>query len=294
MEDARLPGHQREFIFGDVVNTTGTFPAFDACFPELNEFILELVKEFELGRIKSWEDLENRVNAYFTPEKLDQLDSLVPGWKKMASYSGGVTLVHVMCVFLGLVMLPEFKSLPEEQQQLAKWIVLFHDVEKEITEGAGAKDKTHAFRSAVSTAWQLPSLGFRHTPQYRDLVSAWSVFTDSAIGISEGYPGPIQDNQKLSAILTGIERMFGHSTPAALIVKTVLLHMSVNVVHDWPQASPMTEEEIKRHIDRRLLPLLKVMMLADNEGWSLFYPDARAAQRQDTLEAFEEVEKLIS
>lgn len=276
------------------MNITGTFPAFDACFPELNQFILELVKEFELGKLKSWDDLKDRVNAHFTPEKLEQIDSMVPGWKKMASYSGGVTLVHVMCVFLGLFMLPEFKSLPEEQQQLVKWIVLFHDVEKEITDGAGARDKMHAFRGAVSTAWQLPSLGFRVTPQYRDLVSAWSVFTDSAIRISEGYPGPIQDNQKLPAIVTGIDRMFGHGTPAALIVKTVLLHMSVNAVHDWPQAAPMSEEEIIRYVDRTLLPLLRVMMLADNEGWSIFYPDARVEQRQDTLEAFAKVERLIS
>jgi hypothetical protein len=276
------------------MNTIGTFPAFDDCFPELNEFILELVKEFEVEKISSWDDLNHRVNVYFTPERLDQIDSMVPGWKKMASYSDGVTLVHVMCVFLGLFMLPEFKSLPEEQQQLAKWIVLFHDVEKEITEGAGARDKTHAFRGAVSTAWQLPSLGFRHTAQYENLVSAWSVFTDSAMKLSQSNPHLIQDNQKLPAILSGIERMFGHDTPAALIVKGVLFHMSINVVHEWPQSAPLTAEEIKRYIDRSLLPLLKVLMLADNEGWSIFYSDARAEQRQDTLAAFEEVDNLIS
>jgi hypothetical protein len=294
MEDARLSGHKREFTISDVMNTTGTFPAFDDRFPELNKFILELVKEFEVKQIRSWDDLKHRVNVYFRPERLDQIDSMVPGWKKMSSYSDGVTLVHVMSVFLGLFMLPEFKSLPEEQQQLAKWIVLFHDVEKEITEGARGRDKTHAFRGAVSTAWQLPSLGFRHTAQYENLVSAWSVFTDSAMKISQANPDLIQDNQKLPAILSGIERMFGHDTPVALIVKGVLFHMSINVVREWPQAAPMTAEEIKHYIDRSLLPLLKVMMLADNEGWSIFYPDARAEQRQDTLAAFEEVENLIS
>jgi hypothetical protein len=98
----------------------------------------------------------------------------------------------------------------------------------------------------------------------------------------------------LPVILSGIEKMFGRDTPAALIVKGVLFHMSIDVVRGWPQAAPMTAEEIKRYIDRSLLPLLKVMMLADNEGWSIFYPDARAEQRQDTLAAFEKVERLLA
>jgi hypothetical protein len=276
------------------MNTAATFPAFDSCFPELNAFILELVKEFELGNIQSWDDLKKRVDVYFALENLEQLDSLVPGWKKMASYSDGVTLVHVMCVFLGLFMLPEFKSLPEDQQQLAKWIVLFHDVEKAVTTGAGERDKTHAFRGAVATARQLPSLGFPVTPEYPDLVDPWSQLTGSATRIAENFPGSIQDNAKLPEILSGLEKMFGQDTPAALIVKTVLLHMSVNVVRDWPQAAPMVEDQIRRNVTPGLLPLLKVMMLSDNEGWTLFYPDVRSEQRQDTLEAFEEVGKLIA
>jgi hypothetical protein len=36
------------------------------------------------------------------------------------------------------------------------------------------------------------------------------------------------------------------------------------------------------------------MMLADNEGWSLFDPETRAVQRNETLEVFEELERLIS
>jgi hypothetical protein len=36
------------------------------------------------------------------------------------------------------------------------------------------------------------------------------------------------------------------------------------------------------------------MMLADNEGWSLFDPEARAQQRDETLKTFREVEQLIS
>jgi len=270
---------------------TEVFPKFEDTFSDLNQFILALVKAYEAGKIRSWEDLEQKVNTYFTPEKMGQMESVLPGWQTMASYSGGVTLVHVMCVFLGLFMLPEFQRLSPEQQQLAKWIVLFHDVAK--VHIRGKKDTMHAFRSAVGAARQLPHLGFAVTEKYGHLIALWSELTYSAIKTSADFPGPIQDNAKLLEILSGIERMFGEATPTALIVKCVLLHMSINVVSDWPQASPLTEEEIKSYVTSHLAPLLKVMMLADNEGWVMFYPE-REQQRTETLQEFEMIEQLKS
>lgn len=273
------------------MNVTEVFPAFDDCFPDLTQFIVELVESYEAEKIKSWDALAEKVNAFFTSERMEQMESVAPGWRNMASNLDGVTLIHVMCVFLGLVMLPEFHSLSWKEQQLAKWIVLFHDVEKEAK--GGKKDTTHAFRSAVGAARQLPHLGFAVTEEYGHLIALWSELTCSAIKTSADFPGPIQDNAKLLEILSGIERMFGKATPTALIVKCVLLHMSINVVSDWPQASPLTEEEIKSYVTSHLAPLLKVMMLADNEGWVMFYPE-REQQRTETLQVFEMIEQLIS
>jgi hypothetical protein len=274
------------------MNTTKPFPSFDDWFPELNQFLLELVQTYEAGKINSWDDLDEKVKAYFTPQRMEQMESLVPGWQKMASYAEGVTLVHVMCVFLGLFMLPEFQSLTLAQKQIAKWIVLFHDVEKEIHKGK--RDPIHGFRSAVITAKHLPDFGFPITSEYGDLIASWSQLTSSAIESAAGSSEPVQDNDKLPRILAEAERMFGADTPAALIVKGVLLHMSVTVVPDWPQAAPLTEAEIKKYVSRDLAPLLKVMMLADNEGWSLFDSEARAKQRIDTLKTFEKLEQMIS
>lgn len=59
---------------------------------------------------------------------------------------------------MGLYMLPEFLGLSEHQQNLMKWVILLHDVEKEPQEGK--RDYTHAFRSAVGAAKTLPGLGF--------------------------------------------------------------------------------------------------------------------------------------
>jgi hypothetical protein len=274
------------------MNASEEFPSFDVLLPDLNKSILELIKDYRAGKINSWEELEERVNAFFTPERMAEVESIVPGWRKMASSSNGVTLVHVMCVFLGLVMLPEFQNLSPEQQQLAKWIVLFHDVEKAHVRGK--KDLTHAFRSAVLTAGRLKTLGFITTEEHESLLDSWSELTASAVTKLDESSDYIQDNQKLPGIVEGIGRMFGENTPATLITEGVLLHMSIDVVEDYLQAAPLTDEEINRYVNTDLVPLLKVMMLADNEGWVMFYPEDRLKQRNQTLKVFENVERRIS
>ena len=276
----------------DFMNSTQGSPAFDDTFSDLNQFILRLVQAYEAGKIKSWENLEHIVNVYFTPERLKGMESVVPGWQKMASYSGGITLVHVMCVFLGLFMLPEFQRLTPTGQQLTKWIVLFHDVAKFHIQGK--KDSMHAFRSAAFAANILPRFGFPVAKRYQEWIRSWSEYTVQAFISRDGGAAPTPDNRKLDAILAGIDQLFGKNTPAALIIKTVLLHISLPVDPFYPTPAPLTESETKRFIDPNLFPLLRAMMLADNEGWSLFEPETRARQRRDTLQAFQKVEKIIS
>lgn len=268
------------------------FPAFDDCFSDLDQFILKLVQISEAGALKSWGDLEEKVHAFFTPERMEEMESLVPGWQKMASYSGGITLIHVMCVFLGLFMLPEFKSLAADQKQLAKWIILFHDIDK--VHIRGKKDTMHAFRSGVQAANLLRKFGFPATQRYDQLIDSWSSAVNQAFITKEEESAPIPDNQKLPGILEGIDQLYGSDTPASLVVKTVLLHISLPVDPFYPTPAPLTADESKRFISPRLFPLLRAMMLSDNEGWSMFNPETRARQRHDTLEAFGKIEQLLS
>ena len=264
---------------------------FNNFFKNLNEFILQLVDEYNEGKIKSWDDLDGRVKTFFTSERMDEIEAKASGWKKMASYSDEITLTHVTCVFLGMFMLPEFQSLTQARQQIAKWIILFHDIDK--FHFREKKDTMHAFHSAIIAAKRLPGIGFPVTDHYNKLIDSWSELTYNAfIEYDEGtHLKP--DNQKLSEILSGINQLFGDKTPAALIVKAVLLHISLDVDPEYPTPSPLTTAETKQHIDQTLFPLLKVMMLSDSEGWTLFHPEARATKRHDALTAFAQVEVLI-
>lgn len=276
----------------ETMNTSQEIPGFDEQFPDLNQFICALVDDYNAGKINSWDDLEPQVHAFFTPERMEQMESCVPGWQKMSSFNEGVTLTHVMCVFMGLFMLPEYADMTQHQQNSMKWAVLFHDVEKVVEKGK--RDPKHGFRSAVTAARTLPTLGFATSQEYNSAVDNWSAVTYSAVTTPEGASEPIQDNRKLPEILSGIEQLFGKDSPATLIVKTILFHMSINVVKGWPQAAPLSTEEIARYINRELTHLLRAMALADNEGWAMFYPEDRARQREETVEAFENIANMLS
>ena len=274
------------------MDTDINFPPFDVEFKELNQFILMLVDEYNSEKIKSWDDLDKKVKAFYTPERMDTIESKASGWKKMASYSNGITVTHVTCAFLGMLMLPEFQTLSAEQQQLAKWIILFHDIDKFHLRGK--KDTMHAFRSGVVAANIMPRIGFQVTNRYKELIHSWNELTNNAFTMEDEKSTQRPDNSRLPEILSGIDRLFGKNTPACLIVKTILLHISLNVDKNYPTPSPLTETETKQFINQDLFPLLRVMMLSDNEGWSLFDPEIRNQQNTDALEAFDRVEKLIS
>lgn len=273
------------------MNTHAGFPSFDIEFEELNQFILALVDDYNMGRLNSWDELDERVKTFYTPERMDDIEAKAAGWKKMASYSDGITLAHVTCVFLGMFMLPEFRALNADQQQIAKWIALFHDIDKFHI--SGKKDTMHAFRSGVVAANTMPTLGFPLTDQYDAVIHSWSEFAVNAFTMENGSPSPKPDNRKLPEILAGIESLFGENTPATLIVKTALLHISLSVDPFYDTPAPLNEDETRRFINLELFPLLRVMMLVDNEGWSMFNPEVRARQRRDTLGAFAKIESLI-
>jgi hypothetical protein len=126
------------------------------------------------------------------------------------------------------------------------------------------------------------------------VIQPWSEYTLRAFIDNGNDSAPTPDNRKLPQILQGIDLLFGQDTPAALIVRTVLLHISLHVDDQYPTPAPLTQDEARRYITSDLFPLLRVMMLSDNEGWSLFDTERRKQQRRDTLAVFAEVQKLIS
>lgn len=266
------------------------FPTIDRHLPGVMAFVTRMVRDYQLGNLSSWQDLTQRVNAFFSPATLDQVEAVAPGWCEMSAQGQGVTQVHVMCALIGLQTCPEFQHASRVQQELIKWIVLFHDIAKQVA--AGKPDRIHGFRSAAKAGAALPGIGFAVGTDYADHCDAWLAQVHAAI-VEHGDGDAaylVQDNSRLPQIIEGIGRLFGHGTPAALIVKTVLFHMSINIIEEYPTPAPLTELESEQYLDRELLALLKLMSLADSDGWELFRPPNRERYRQQTLAVFDKLQ----
>lgn len=266
------------------------FPTIDQHLPGMMAFAASLARDYQSGELSSWQALTQRVNAFFTPAMLDQAESVAPGWRQMASYAKGLTQVHVMCAFIGLLTCPEFKRASRTQQELAKWVVLFHDIAKHVE--PGKSDHTHAFRSATNAAAALPIIGFAVPADHASHFDEWSSLVRAAnTQLGERHAAfLIQDNAQLPRIIEGIGQLFGQASPAALIIKTVLLHHSLTMLEQYPVAAPLTRYETEYYLDPDLLDQLKLMSLADSDGWELFLPPTRERYRQLTLAVFDKLQ----
>ena len=261
------------------------FPITEAYLPDMMKYICVLAQEYESKKITSWELMENNVRTFFTASRLAEIEAIAQGWHDMATDINGITLIHVVAAFVSLLLCPEYQKMSKMQQELMKWIVFFHDLAKRIRKNQ--RDALHGFKSAAMTVKILHKLGFEVSFTYDDFIDDWIELVNSARIKREKPPGYIQDNSKLPEIIAGIEKLFGHNTPAVLITRTVLLHLSISVVQDWPADAPLTPLEIKKYIDIELLPLLKTMMIVDNDAWALFDQATKEKYRRETVEAFE-------
>ena len=260
-------------------------PQVEQLVPDVWAFVQRMLSMHEAGRLTDWAQLEAATHAFFAAERMDRIEATIPGWQKMAAYADSLTLNHVMLVFTALLQSPEYCAASAETRQLMNWTVLFHDLAKEVVEGQ--RDHVHGFRSAALAGRQLPGLGFplHHASELED----WAVLTETAVTPHPVTGELMQDNRKLPAITAGIDRLFGLRAPAALIIKAVLLHLSVNVLDQWSQMNPLTEAEIEQYVDDDLYPLLKMMMLVDNDAWTFFDPAQKAVNRAETLAAFDRI-----
>jgi len=265
------------------------FPHVETCLPELMPFIAPLAEDYNTGRLNSWPEIAEPVRGFFTPEMVSRVDALIPGWREMAADGNGTTLIHVTAVLTALMCYPEYQKASPEQQAMLKWAVLFHDLAKRIE--SGKRDHIHGFRSAALAGKALPKLGFAVSRNGSSLED-WVSRTAAAITPYQGTD--IQDNRQLPEIVGGIERLFGRNAPAALIVKTVLFHMSVNVLHEWPQMAPLTDGEIRQYMDANILPLLEIMMVVDNDAWAFFDAATKQRHREETLAAFARIRQKLA
>ena len=143
---------------------------------DLMSFI-ELMKiDYERGYFADWQHFIKPIRKWYTIERLQAIDDVVVGWEKMSSYADQQTLIHLTAALIGLQLLPEYQALEPEDQNLALWIILFHDVAKEADNDK--HDLTHGFRSAAVCGQGLIRHGFLYVSD-RTALREWVTLTQT-------------------------------------------------------------------------------------------------------------------
>lgn len=282
MRPPRVPSHAMET----------TIPRPSDHLPVLCTFVRDQARQIDNGELCDSDELSLRIRNFYTPARMRELEAVVPGWKVMAAYANGTTLDHITRALIALQNLPEYRQSGPELQAMMEWTVLYHDVAKQVIDGQ--RDSLHAFRSGTLAARALPALGFATSDRYAAGLETWArLVLDASTAAPDG-KGSIQDNRVLPEIISGIEQLFGAGSAAALIVQSVLLHQSLNVVPEWPNPGSLTDPELPHCIRPELLPLLEALMLVDSDAWQLFDPASRAKFRHSTLAVFAGVRGLVN
>lgn len=268
-----------------------SIPSMEDLLPELSGFVRTLARQIDAGELQDGDALLVRLRDFYTADRMRAIETVAPGWQEMAAYADRATLHHITQALIALQLLPEYRQASSQQQSLAEWIVLYHDLGKQVI--GGQRDALHAFRSAAMAARTLPQVGFPTSDAYAARLGPWMQLVLGASVAAPDGKGMIPDNRALPQILQGLDQLFGAGSAASLIVRGVLLHQSLDVVPEWPGPCSLSDAEVPLCIRPTLLPLLETMMLVDSDAWQLFDPANKAKFRQSTLAVFARVRQQV-
>jgi hypothetical protein len=254
-------------------------------------FIDDLSLAIEQGDTATSSNAKQSVIAFLDASQLQKLEATAPGWSDSIDHDKAETFTHVVLAMASLKFHREFEESSPNERNAIRWALLFHDIAKRSRE---VQDSTHAFRSAVVMARSLPLIGVELPTGYSQHIHGWAELTLGAVTQPAGRDVPIQDNQRIPEILAGLDLMLENHTCAKTAIKLVLLHHSINHLQDWPQASALTESQVSQLFDSRLLQLIRVMMLADSDGWELFNTPNCTRYREETRTVFRRLQSLVA
>ncbi len=81
-------------------------------------------------------------------------------------------------------------------------------------------------------------------------------------------------------------------SPTAVLT-TLIFRPNPDVVYRPKQAAALTDTEIAAYVSPALFPVLRIMMLMDNDAYAFFDPDQKEKDRVSTRQTFEPIPHLI-
>ena len=217
------------------------------------------------GKFSNWEPLIQQINLLLDEGFIEDMDKVIPGWRKIATLHDGQTALHTLLVFSLCLNLPEYTLADEQTCLEIEWASVLHDLDKNLAR----RDTAHPFRSAAVVARIMPELGFELLPNINETdLETWSKTVMSAQR-SDG-ERMIHDHSSLKEIIEGIYKCWGRDSSATRILKAVLLHQSLPTVKEWSNAVLLTDEELSYALTLNDMKVLGALMVADSDSWNVF------------------------
>jgi len=262
-----------------------TIPVLSSVLPRLWASACELRSELESGEHSDWAALYQRLNFLTEQEWIESIESILPGWKKIATQSEGIAAKHTLVVLACCMNLPEYQGAEAETQREIEWAAVFHDIDKDVRFG---RDASHGVRSAAVTAQGLVGLGFDF--QLDGDFTAWLDLLKSAQKQVNG--NWVNDFTHLADITTGLCYFFGANTPASRIIKAVMFHQSLPTVDDWPNPVILSDDQVRASLTLSDMDVLGSLLLGDSDAWNVCEP-MRDAYREEIRGNIEKVKNII-
>lgn len=103
--------------------------------PEFRELTQQLAIDLREKRFSAWKPLHKRISPLLEEEFVSRMDTVIPGWRALATLNGGQTAKHTLVVLALCLNLPEYTLIANEQiRHEIEWAALLHDIDKELIE----------------------------------------------------------------------------------------------------------------------------------------------------------------
>lgn len=217
------------------------------------------------GRFSNWDSLIQKINPLLDESFIEDMDKVIPGWRKISTLHDGQTALHTLLVFSLCLILPEYTLADEQTCMEIEWAAVLHDLDKNLARS----DTAHPFRSGAVVARIMPELGFELLPNINETdLETWSNLVMSA----QRPDGErmIHDHSFLKEIIDGIYKCWGKDSSATRILKAVLLHQSLPTLREWSNAVLLTDDELSYTLTLSDMKVLGTLMVADSDSWNIF------------------------
>jgi hypothetical protein len=259
-------------------NIYSTFESLEACLKKSIDLVLS-------RKLLSHFDLRKRISKIFSSFDLI-LENFFPEWQFLQSQEYRYFCEHTFLTMVVLYKHSKYIKLPENDQMLLMWTMLFHDIHKRGRPVLDSRDPFHPFPSAMRT---LEILIKNEILPKNEYLNEFRILIESSFELDR-HRLQIMSYTNIDQIFKGflfftgllnsmsedfknyrmIEERFSDDQRFYFeMLILILFHQSLNINPFFPNPSYLNEFQVEKYLSPRLVKLLHIVHLADHNSYNI-------------------------